>query len=94
MHETGGISTRGMCIPEHLANALNKSIYKWIYKWSYLSEIAAETIETWYTHSSKGDTPTDIINLCFHGSTHYLSEFQPKKIKGGQVIYLTRLYTC
>ena len=27
MHEIGGISTTGMCITEHLASALNKSIY-------------------------------------------------------------------
>lgn len=27
---------------------------------------AAETIETWYIHKSKGEKPTDMINLCFH----------------------------
>ena len=26
----------------------------------------SETIETWYTHSSKGDKLSDIIELCFH----------------------------
>ena len=40
-----------------------------VYKQSHLDQIAAETIETWYTHSSKGDTPKHVLKLCFHGNT-------------------------
>ena len=61
----------------------------------------AETIETWYTHSFKGDTLSDIIELCFHGNILFsiplgcfqcFDEFPPRKIEPGQVVYLKNIY--
>ena len=59
-----------------------------------------ETSETWYTHSSIGDTLSDIIKLCFHGNTvfssppgcfQYFGEFHPRKNKPGQVVHLKHI---
>ena len=56
-----------------------------------------ETIETGYTHSSKGDTLSNTIKFCFHDNTlfscppgcfQYSEKFQPRKIKPGQEGYL------
>ena len=67
------------------------------------SNIKTETISIKLLHSFKGDTPTNIIKLCFHGNTLFpvllvrfqnFSEFQLRKIKPGQVIYPTHLYGC
>ena len=37
---------------------------------------SAETIETWQTNSSSGDTPTTVIKLCYHGNSLFSSPHQ------------------
>ena len=48
----------------------------------------------WYTRSSKGDTLTDIIKVCFHGNTHFpvlpvvfniLVDFNSEKLSQGKL---------